>query len=56
MANAYSIGKRIVLDYFEEDILQMDVIQKDIDYILRKCDKDVYLHILFKQKNWVEIK
>lgn len=40
MASAYSKGKRIALDYFEEDILQMDVIQKDIDYIFEKCGKD----------------
>ena len=40
MASAYSIRKRIALDYFEVDILQMDVIQKDIDYILSKCGKD----------------
>lgn len=40
MASAYSKGKRIALDYFEEDILQMDIIQKDIDYILKKCGRD----------------
>lgn len=49
MASAYSIGKRIALDYFEEDILQMDVIQKDIDYILRKCGKDAPISTHFIQ-------
>lgn len=41
IASAYSMGKRIALDYYDEDILQMDVIQKDIEYILSKCGEDV---------------
>ncbi len=49
MASAYSIGKRIALDYFEEDILQMDVIKKDIDYILEKCGKQVPISTHFIQ-------
>ena len=49
MASAYSIGKRIALDYFEKDILQMDVIQKDIDYILDKCGKDAAISTHFIQ-------
>lgn len=40
MASAYSIGKRIVLDFCDKDILQMDVIQKDIDYIIKACGED----------------
>ena len=49
MASAYSIGKRIALDYFEKDILQMDLIQKDIDYILEKCGKDASISTHFIQ-------
>ena len=41
MASSYSTGKRIALDYFEEDILQMDMIQKDLDYILEKYDQNL---------------
>ena len=33
MASTYSIGQRIALDYYDKDILQMDVIQKDIVYL-----------------------
>ena len=46
MASAYSIGKRIALDYFEEDILQMDIIKKDIDYIV-----DVIIAWISKEMN-----
>ena len=49
MASSYSTGKRIALDYFEEDILQMDMIQKDLDYILEKCGKDVPISTHFLQ-------
>ena len=49
MASAYSIGKRIALDYSEKDILQMDAIQKDIDYILEKCGKDASISTHFIQ-------
>lgn len=49
MASAYSIGKRIALDYYDEDILQMDTIQKDIDYIIEKCGKDVPISTHFLQ-------
>ena len=41
MASAYSIGKRIVLDYNTDDTLPMDLIQKDIDYIIEKCGADI---------------
>lgn len=33
MTSAYSIGQRIALDYYDKDVLQMDVIQKDIVYL-----------------------
>lgn len=49
MASAYSKGKRIALDYFEEDVLQMDVIQKDKDYIIEKCGRDVPISTHFIQ-------
>lgn len=49
MASAYSIGKRIALDYWDEDILQMDVIQKDIDFIFEQCGQDVPISTHFVQ-------
>lgn len=58
MASAYSKGKRIALDYFEEDILQMDVIQKDMDYILEMCGKDVPIsthYIQTEQFGWDKV-
>ena len=59
MASSYSTGKRIALDYFEDDVLQMDVIQKDLDYILEKCGKDVPIstHFLQTEKSgWDEVR
>lgn len=41
MSSAYSIGKRVVLDYCYSDIIDMDKIQKDIDYIIEKCGEDL---------------
>ena len=58
MSSAYSIGKRIALDYCDEDILQMDVIQKDIDYIYKKCGKDapISTHFIHTEKKcWDEV-
>ena len=55
IASAYSIGKRIALDYYSEDILSMEIIQKDIDYIMDKCGKDVPISSHFVQveeKGW----
>lgn len=55
IASAYTLGKRIALDYYDEDILQMDVIQKDIDYILKKCGDDVPIsthYISTEKKGW----
>lgn len=48
MASAYSIGKRIVLDYFSENFLPMAHIQKDIDYILKECgfDAPISMHYI----------
>ena len=59
MASSYSTGKRIALDYFEDDVLQMDMIQKDLDYILKKCGKDVPIstHFLQTEKSgWDEVR
>lgn len=55
IASAYSIGKRIALDYYSDDILSMEIIQKDIDYIMDKCGKDVPISSHFIQvekKGW----
>lgn len=49
MASAYSIGKRIALDYFDNDVLQMDVIQKDIDYIFETYGPDAPISTHFIQ-------
>ena len=53
IASAYSIGKRIALDYYSDDILSMEIIQKDIDYIIAKCGKDVPIssHFIQVEKN-----
>lgn len=59
MASSYSTGKRIALDYFEDDVLQMDMIQKDLDYILKECGKDVPIstHFLQTEKSgWDEVR
>ena len=53
MASAYSIGKRIVLDYSDTDKLDMDNIQRDIDYIFEKCGEDVPISTHFIQTNSV---
>ncbi len=58
MASAYSIGKRIALDYYDEDILEMDAIQKDIDFITCECGKDVPIsthYIQTEKKGWNEV-
>ena len=55
MASAYSIGKRIALDYFEQDILQMDVIKKELDFIKKICGEDVPISTHFiqtKESGW----
>jgi uncharacterized phage-associated protein len=58
MSSAYSIGKRIALDYSDEDVLQMDEIQKDIDYIYDKCGKDAPISTHFiqtEEKGWNKV-
>lgn len=37
IGSAYSLGKRIALHYFDKDILQLDVIDKDIKRIYQEC-------------------
>lgn len=49
MASAYSLGKRIALHYYKEENLQLDDIQKDIDYILEICGKDTPITTHFIQ-------
>ena len=43
MASAYSIGKRIVLDYHSESELPIEQITKDINYINEFCGTDIAL-------------
>lgn len=55
IASAYSIGERIALDYYSDDILSMETIQKDIDYVMDKCGKDVPISSHFiqvEEKGW----
>ena len=49
MASAYSRGERIALDYFDDDVLQMDVIQKDIDFIFEQYGPDAPISTHFIQ-------
>lgn len=49
MSSAYSMGKRIALDYSRQDELQMDDIKKDIDYIKNECGEDVPISTHFIQ-------
>jgi len=41
MSSAYSIGKRIVIDYHYDNVKEMSKIKEDIDYIIKMCGKDV---------------
>lgn len=58
LASAYSLGTRIALDYSDEKILQMDVIKKDLDYIINKLGKDSTIsthYIQTEKKGWKEV-
>lgn len=58
LASAYSLGTRIALDYYDEEILQMDVIKKDLGYIIDKLGEDVPIsthYIQTKQIGWKEV-
>lgn len=51
LASAYSQGTRIALDYCDEEILQMDVIKKDLDFIIDKLGEDaLFQRTIFKQR------
>ena len=49
LASSYSLRKRIAIDYYSEKSLNMDLIQKDIDYISSKCGNDVPISTHFIQ-------
>ena len=53
MSSAYSLGKRIVIDYHYDDIKEMSKIKKDMDYIIKMCGKDVPISIHSIQTNSV---
>lgn len=58
MASAYSIGKRIVLDYCYENDLNMHTIQNDINYITKKCGEDISISshsIQTKSSSWESV-
>lgn len=59
LASAYSLGTRIALDYFDEEILQMDKIEKDLKYIIDKLgDEPIFsTHFIQTEKlGWDEVK
>lgn len=49
ISSAYSLGKRVALYYCDKDILQMDVIKKDINYIKDKCGTLIQISTHFIQ-------
>jgi len=49
IGSAYSLGKRIALDYFTDDILHMDQINEDMKYIYDECGNDVSISTHFIQ-------
>ncbi len=58
LASSYSQGTRIVLDYSAADILQMDVIKKDLDFIIEKIGKDAPIsthYIQTEKEGWKEV-
>lgn len=58
LASAYSQRTRIALDYYDESILQMDVIKKDLDYIIKKIGEDAPIsthYIQTKKIGWKEV-
>lgn len=55
LASTYSQRTRIALDYYDESILQMDVIKKDFDYIIEKIGEDAPIsthYIQTKKVGW----
>ena len=58
LASAYSKGTRIALDYFDDEILQMDVIKKELDFIIDKLGDDAPIsthYIQTKKPGWKEV-
>lgn len=58
VASAYSIGKRIALDYCSSSKIEMDKIDKDVEYILEKYGKDAPLakhFILTSSADWSSV-
>jgi len=58
LASAYSQGNRIALDYYDDEILQMDVIKKDLDFIMDILGEDVPIsthYIQTKKEGWKEV-
>ncbi len=58
LASAYSKGTIIALDYFDDEILQMDVIKKELDFIIDKLGDDAPIsthYIQTKKPGWKEV-
>lgn len=56
MSSSYSLGKRIAIDYSSENKLDFDVINKQIDEIIKQCGKDVSMSTHFVQTETTEWK
>ena len=58
LGSAYSIGTRIALDYYDDKILQMDVIKKDLHFIMEKLKPNapISTHYIETEKaGWEEV-
>lgn len=58
LASAYSRGKRIALDYYDNELLKMDEIKKDLDFIMKKLGEDAPIsthYIQTKKPGWREV-
>ena len=58
LASAYLKHTRIALDYYDQDILQMDVVKKDLDYIISKLGNDAPLsthYVQTEKVGWKEV-
>lgn len=54
MSSSYSLGKRIAIDYSSKDKVNFDIINKQIDEIIKQCGKDVSISTHFVQTETTE--
>lgn len=58
IASAYSIGKRIALDYFDTEQVKIKDIKKDMDHIIKECGDDVSIsthYIQTEELGWDKV-